>query len=148
MKNKQAAALRAIGEIEKRYENPGPKPAMRKIKAISVRQPWASMIAADDKTIKTRTWYTKYRGELLICSTKTPLCRTLSGLPYGKALAIVNLADCRPMVVLDEKAARCQWYDGAFAWVLEDIRAIEPFDVKGQLGIYEIEVNESLLKSF
>jgi len=45
------------------------------------------------------------------------------------------------LTVDDERAARCGWYDGAWAWVLEDIRAIErPFEVKGQLGIFTVEI--------
>ena len=137
---KQAKAIRAGAQIEKRFAEPVPETKTRTIKAVSIRQPWASMIAADSKTIETRSWYTGYRGELLICSSKGPICKALSGLPYGKAVAVANLADCRPMTPSDEQAARCGWYDGAYAWVLEDIRAIEPFDVKGRLGIFTVEV--------
>jgi hypothetical protein len=31
-------------------------------------------------------------------------------------------------------------YPNAFAWVLQNVRAIEPFPVKGQLGLYEVDV--------
>lgn len=36
------------------------------MKAITVRQPWASLIAAGVKTIETRSWSTKYRGPLAV----------------------------------------------------------------------------------
>lgn len=36
------------------------------MKALSLRQPWAWLVAAGYKTIETRTWGTKYRGLLLI----------------------------------------------------------------------------------
>lgn len=36
------------------------------MKALTVRQPWASLIAAGVKTIETRSWSTKYRGPLAI----------------------------------------------------------------------------------
>jgi hypothetical protein len=39
-------------------------------KAISLHQPWASLIALEIKKRETRSWSTKYRGKLLICSTK------------------------------------------------------------------------------
>ena len=36
------------------------------MKALTIRQPWASLIAAGVKTIETRSWSTKYRGPLAI----------------------------------------------------------------------------------
>jgi hypothetical protein len=106
------------------------------MKAISLRQPWASMIASGEKKIETRKWFTKYRGDILIVASKSP---KIPGLPVGKALCIARLIDCRKMTKADEAVARCEIYPGAFAWVLDDIRPIKPFEVKGQLGIYEVE---------
>jgi len=45
-----------------------------KIKAISLWQPWASLIAVGAKKYETRTWFTNYRGPLLICAAKGGLC--------------------------------------------------------------------------
>lgn len=106
------------------------------MKAISVRQLWASMIADGTKTIETRTWPTKYRGDLLIVSSARPV---VDDLPAGKALCVVNLADCRPMTKADEQRAQCRWYNGAWAWVLENIRPVSPVHLRGALGIYEVE---------
>ena len=36
------------------------------MKVISVLQPWASLIVMGAKKIETRSWQTKYTGELLI----------------------------------------------------------------------------------
>lgn len=105
------------------------------MKALSVRQPWANMIASGKKTIETRKWPTEYRGDLLIVSSKTPPIP-----PAGYALAVVRLADCRPMTRADEEAACCPGYPNAYAWVLEDVRAIQPFPVRGRLGIYDVEM--------
>ncbi len=106
------------------------------MKALSIKQPWASMIAEGLKTIETRTWPTFYRGELLIVSSKRPSDEG----PAGKALAVAELIDCHRMTVDDEKAACCTIYPRAWAWVLTTIWEIEPFDVRGQLGIYEVDV--------
>lgn len=106
------------------------------MKAISVRQPWASMIADGEKTIETRTWSTNYRGDLLIVSSRKP---AIAGLPTGQGLCIVRLFDCRPMTKEDEPAAGCELYEWAWAWDLENLRTIEPFEVRGQLGLYEVD---------
>ncbi|HHY88739.1 MAG TPA: ASCH domain-containing protein, partial [Chloroflexi bacterium] len=42
------------------------------MKALSVRQPWAWLIAQGYKTVENRTWATNYRGPLLIHAGKKP----------------------------------------------------------------------------
>lgn len=110
-----------------------------KIKAISLHQPWASMIAQGSKTIETRNWPTNHRGDLLIVSTQKPV---IPGFLCGYALCVVNLVNCRKMIVTDEAGARCKYRDNLWAWVLSDIRKIEPFRIRGYQGIYEVEVEK------
>lgn len=40
------------------------------MKALTIRQPWASLIALGVKTIETRSWSTSYRGPLAIHAAK------------------------------------------------------------------------------
>ena len=40
------------------------------MKAITIKQPWATLIAKGYKEYEFRTWKTKYRGEILIHSGK------------------------------------------------------------------------------
>lgn len=108
------------------------------MKAISLKQPWANFIASGQKTIETRTWSTLYRGPLLIVSTKNPPIA-----PAGFALALAELVDCRPMKKTDEAAARCALYDGAFAFVLSNIRPIVPFPVRGSRRLFDVDVAET-----
>ncbi len=105
------------------------------MKALSIKQPWANLIASGKKTIETRLWLTGYRGPLLIVSSKTPNIP-----PAGYALAIAELVDCRPMTASDERAACCARYPGAFSWVLCDTRKIEIFPVRGKLGLYDVNI--------
>lgn len=106
------------------------------MKAISLKQPWANMIASGRKTIETRTWPTKYRGEILIVSSRKPPIE-----PAGHAVAVATIVDCRPMTRNDEQAACCELYPGAWAWLLADVRKLlKPFPVRGGLRIYEVDV--------
>ena len=123
------------------------------MKAISIRQPWASWIARGEyvsgvfrqKTIETRSWTTKHRGDLLIVSTKKP---EWPHYPLGKALCIVSLVDCREMKASDEWDAMCSntahWPMPRYAWILENIRPIKPFPVKGQQRLYEVEIPDAV----
>jgi hypothetical protein len=107
------------------------------MRALSLTQPWANLVAQGRKSIETRTWATLFRGRLLICATRqrVPDCPG----PYGVALAVARLCLVRPMVAGDEPAACCKVYPGALAWVLDPVRALPPearFPVHGQLGLF------------
>lgn len=106
-----------------------------RMKALSVKQPWANMIARGEKTIELRSWGTKHRGDLLICSSKQP-----NIAPAGRALAIANMVDCRPATQKDEAAA-CSviWVGTDVSWVFENVRRITPFPVTGAQGLFDIE---------
>lgn len=43
---------------------------IRKVKAISLWEPWATLIRLGVKVFETRSWETDYRGPLLICAAK------------------------------------------------------------------------------
>lgn len=89
------------------------------MKALSLKQPWASMVANGTKTIETRSWRTSYRGPLAIHASQ----------PDGRIIATAVLTDVRPMVFEDVIPARLRyWPDGVlFAWELRDIRLVVRF---------------------
>lgn len=117
------------------------------MKALSIKSPWAEMILVGEKTIETRTWRTDYRGELLLCCSKTP-CRgwlvPFAEIPdiRGKAFAVCRLVDIHPMTLEDTRWARCGRYPGAYSWVLKDVEAITPFSLSGRLGLFNVDYNK------
>ncbi len=48
------------------------------MKALTLTQPWASLMALGVKRIETRSWYTSYRGEVVIHSGQKRLVMSLS----------------------------------------------------------------------
>lgn len=127
------------------------------MKALSIVQPWAHLIELGYKTIETRTWPTRYRGPLLIVSSKRkvtaeeyrvwrggfPRLPPHGGIMYGQALAVARLVGCRRMQAGDEIEALVDPYEGGWSWVLEDVRATpKPFPVTGRLGLYDVEYRE------
>lgn len=52
----------------------------QRVKAISLWEPWASLMRTGAKTIETRSWPTRYRGPLLICAAVRKNLRDLDGL--------------------------------------------------------------------
>jgi len=117
------------------------------MRALSVKQPWASMIASGIKSIETRTKPTRYRGDILIVSSlkADTFARHLQGryrveYPLGMALCVANLIACDPMKPEDYERAKCDYYLDLYSWKLDDIRPINPFPVKGMLGLYDVDV--------
>jgi hypothetical protein len=106
------------------------------MKAVSIKQPWASLIAAGVKTLELRGWPTDHRGPLLICSSRRPY---VDGHRHGAALCVVNVVDCR-MMTPDDVPFACvdRFYPDHFAWVLRDVRLIEPFPIVGQLRLFDV----------
>lgn len=110
------------------------------MKAISVRNPFAHWILCGKKEFEFRTWRTKYRGDLLICSSAKP---KLSGMISGCALCVVCLEDV--LLVTEENG--CDFgldkdvFDGGrlYAWHLTNLRCVKPFPVKGKLNFFEVE---------
>ncbi len=104
------------------------------MKALSIKEPWASMIASGTKTIETRTRKTNFRGWLLLHASQKPKA-TLS----GNVFALAYLSDCVPMTEAHEHQAGCDCYDGAWAWIFKAVYRIPPVPMKGKLGIYEVD---------
>lgn len=106
------------------------------MKALSVRPEPAFLILCGDKTVECRSWKTDYRGDILICSTQNIVYDTIP----GHALCVARLVDVVPFKREHcEKAymPRSAFKPGLFAWLLDDIRAIEPVPVKGKLSLWE-----------
>ena len=114
---------------------------MRMYKAISLKQPWANLVACGKKVIETRKWKTDYRGDLVICSSKSVKIE-----PAGYALCVVELYKIEPMRKEHELGACIEVYEGAYAWYLRNLRKLNPIvAVKGKLGVFEVELDASPL---
>lgn len=115
------------------------------MRCLSVRQPWAQLIAEGTKTIELRTWATKYRGPLVIVAGKARAKKSERSAPWveidgprGAAIAIAELVDCRPATRSDARAACTAPAEGEWAWVLGEVRPIEPVPQRGKLGLYRV----------
>ena len=127
------------------------------MKALTLTQPWATLVAIGAKRYETRSWYTAYRGPLAIHASKgfpkwaqelvieEPFYTALDGvaLPTGVVLATARLFCCLPTVNLVGKLSERErdfgdFEIGRFAWQFGDIQLLpEPVPAKGALGLWE-----------
>lgn len=140
-----------------------------KIKAISVLQPWASLIALGHKKIETRSWNTKYRGPLLIhasakytnyqdwLATEWHVMLDDSRVYHNHRGAIVGMVDMvgsetsenilsnLPKSMFwgpDQEQIFGDYSPGRYGWLLsEPLLFPEPIPCKGALGIWNVPEN-------
>ncbi len=118
---------------QRRSEKPLEEDDPSKIKALCIKEPYASLIRSGEKDIETRTWNTKVRGEILLCASKIPKSDI-----SGNAFATAILIDTRLMRFEDEKRACCNFIPGLYSWILINIKPIDPIPIKGQLRFFEV----------
>ena len=137
------------------------------MKVITIKQPYATLIAKGLKRYEFRTWKTNYRGEIYIHAGKGIDRSAMEryeklGLQYprGQVIAKATLKDC---LVIDDamkqklKEENEYIYEGivsdetwrGYGFLLEDIEEIEPISMNGKLSLwnYEGEKDESKSRS-
>ena len=123
--------------------------------ALSIRQPWASLILLAGKDIENRTWETRVRGPILIHAAKGMTKKEyikarafasfatcildpvrldvleLAHLPRGGIIGSVNLVDC-------VYQSDSPWFQGPYGFALRDPKPLPFVPVKGQLGFFDV----------
>lgn len=136
-----------------------------KLKTLSVKEPWASLIFKFGKDVENRSWYTSYRGPLLIHASRTVdlekdnchpyncyqrawgnlvhlLASTgVQGLPHLFSDIDINPGHLLGFVWLDgcTKNYPSPWaFTGNYHWVLwNPILFKSSFPCRGKLGLYD-----------
>lgn len=130
--------------------------------AISLHQPWASLVAHGLKQYETRSWPIHYRGPLAIHATKRKPTlypdsqmhliravidmgfRTLGALPYGCVVCTVEVTDC---LITDHAIKQLSpqeisfgnYAPGRFAWRLDNLQSIPNVPAVGHQGLWHWE---------
>lgn len=136
------------------------------MKAISIRQPWASLTAAGIRDIDISNRDTKYRGSVLIVASSRRVgkdfghdipidwyCRVrnaqaLGFIPYDEEMplscvvGIAHLEDCNTLL------QNSPWTAEGNNWVLKDAKLLANpiYGVKGKQGLFDVhEIEEEQL---
>lgn len=128
------------------------------MKALTISQPFASLIMSGEKFVENRTWETKHRGILLIHAGRGTQYLTKSELqhyPHGCILGAMDLRACvhineirrasRVDESLPELSAKAvkqldhhRHTEGPFCWCLSGgLRFDTPIPWKGGQGLWE-----------
>lgn len=132
------------------------------MKTITIKQPFATLIAKGYKEYEFRTWKTKYRGDILIHAGKGIDKKAMErykhlnlNYPTGCIIAKATLTDCIKIdevmrevlkkennIVYNSVIKHTEW-DG-YGFKLENVIELDPIYLKGKLSFwdYEGEIHE------
>jgi activating signal cointegrator 1 len=140
------------------------------VKALSLHQPWATLIACGAKQIETRSWTTQHRGLVAIhatqqspraameCALQEPCLGALRAagfdtpeeLPRGCVVALCRLVACTAISQPPPypESAFGEYTPGRFAWYLDDIWSLpRPLPARGAQGLWSCELPEALIEA-
>lgn len=119
------------------------------MKAISIRQPWAWLIVNGFKDIENRTWYTRYRGPVLIHAAKgmtrseyQVACEFVFSinpdifmpefeeLERGGIVGLATITGCT-------NKETSPWFFGPIGFELADAKPLPFVSLKGRLNFFE-----------
>lgn len=134
------------------------------MKALTISQPFASLIADGEKWVENRCWYCHHRGPLAIHSgkgTQYLSTRELRKYPTGAVIAIAELVACinleaarqhvrniQPHEIAKMEAAGIslesllshEHSEGPYCFVLRNVRKLfEPVACRGAQGLWDWE---------
>lgn len=117
------------------------------MKALSIRQPWAWLIAHGYKPVENRTWNTKFRGEFLIHAgkgfDKAGYAWVRDNFPEIDMPApyeferggIVGISNLYAVATVSNSP----WFFGPVGFCLRDSRPLPFVPMLGRLGFFEAE---------
>ncbi len=123
------------------------------MKAITICQPYAELIARGIKRVENRKWPTHHRGPIAIHAGKGAKYWTdeygfaAHECDWGAVVATANLIACIPQVQISggNLVESLMWLrthehaEGPFCWVLTDIvRLAVPISIRGAQGLWDI----------
>lgn len=115
---------------------------MPAMKALTIAQPYAHLIARGDKPIENREWPTRYRGPLAIHAGKSRAWLDHDDLTeypdmvFGAVVAVAQLVDCRRREDLPQELQRHEHANGPWCWVLAEVRRVKPVACNGARGLW------------
>lgn len=114
------------------------------MKALTVCQPYADMIARGEKIIENRNWPTSYRGPMAIHAGKSRAWLDPEDLDerpdmaFGAVVATAVLVDCVRVEDLAYHLMDREDANGPWCWVLSDVRPlVPPVAARGAQGLWD-----------
>ena len=121
-------------------------PSLHRLRALSVRQPWAWLIVNGIKDVENRSWRTHHRGPLFIhaslsaggytedieCVERKHGISVPRELDTGGIVGVVDVLDC-------VESHKSKWFQGKFGWVMANAHRLKFRPCKGAVRLFRPE---------
>lgn len=120
------------------------------MKALTICQPYAELIARGEKVIENRTWPTSFRGQFFIHAGKSREWMDdgdeddYPGMVFGALIATARLVDCVRFADLPPHLKNHEHANGPWCWVLDRVNRIEPIRFRGAQGLFDVPASVAL----
>ena len=127
------------------------------LKVLTLRQPWATLVAEGIKKYEFRSWKTNYRGKVLIHAgagvDKKDMERFKElnlEFPSRRILAEVEIEDCLELdddlnkkIINENNIAYGSKYRTGYAWKLKNVKKLDiNKEINGKLGLWNIDLED------
>lgn len=124
------------------------------MKVLTLKQPWATLVAEGIKKYEFRTWKTNYRGKVLIHAGAGVEKKELAKFkdlnleyPSKRIIAEVEIEDCLELdddlnekIINENNIAYGSKYRTGYAWKLKNVKKINvDKEINGKLGLWNID---------
>ncbi|EPN5230978.1 hypothetical protein ACT0UX_003577, partial [Vibrio cholerae] len=121
----------------------------KNVKALSVVEPWGTMIANQTKLLEIRTWRPEVLPMLNVALVQNRRRLTTEGDEdlTGRVVAVVDIVACEPWVKEDCEHSGCdesEFENGWLAWKLRNIRKLDnPVKAIAKRKFYDLTDSEA-----
>lgn len=127
------------------------------MKVLTLKQPWATLVAEGIKKYEFRSWKIKYRGKVLIHAgigiDKDEMKKFENmdlEFPSKRILAEVEIEDCLELdddlnqkIINENNIAYGSKYRTGYAWKLKNVKKINiDKEINGKLGLWNIDLED------
>lgn len=127
------------------------------MKVITLKQPWATLVAEGIKKYEFRSWKTNYRGKILIHAgagiDKEEMVRFKDlnlKYPSKRIIAEVEIVDCLELddklnkeIINEHNVAYGSKKRTGYAWKLENVKKInDDNEISGKLGLWNYNIKK------
>lgn len=126
------------------------------MKVITLKQPWATLVAEGIKKYEFRSWKTNYRGKILIhagAGVDKKYMEKFKDMnlefPKKRIIAEVEIEDCLELtddlnkkIISEKNIAYGSKYRTGYAWKIKNAKKIKiDEEINGKLGLWNYDIN-------
>lgn len=129
------------------------------MKVLTLKQPWATLVAEGIKKYEFRSWKTNYRGKVLIHAGANTDKKDMEkfknmnlDFPKKRIIAEVEIEDCLELndelnkeIIAEKNIAYGSKYRTGYAWKIKNAKKVRiDEEINGKLGLWNYDIKNNV----